>query len=115
MDWPTSTISRNDLARLSDTHTVQLLPAYDLSGELLMPHDYDRRLSGALVHLRLSLNRYPFPLKGSPRTHRFVADIERVWGNILLPSVSLTFIRRCKSSTLDITRTLMTATVITIV
>lgn len=77
-DWPSSKIAFFDLARMSRSHTVQMLLVFSLQGNLIMPHDYDDLLPGALVHLRFSLNRYPSPLNNFFITHTFVTDIERV-------------------------------------
>ena len=56
---------------------TQLMPAYDIQGNLLHPTEYQSHLAGAMVHLLFSINRYPAAAVGSS-TRRFLADIERV-------------------------------------
>jgi len=77
-DWPNLKFTPLELLGLSYTHTAQLLPVYNSSGDLVMPDEYENTLPGAVVHLRFSLNRYPSSLASSFITHTFVADIERV-------------------------------------
>ena len=77
------------------THAVQLLPAYDAGGQLIMPIDYDRLLGGALVHLRFSINKYSLQT-GRTTRDRFVAEIERVCG------------RRARTFTADVIHHLIT-------
>ena len=68
------------------THAVQLLPALDKVGDLIMPGEYHTALGGALVIVRFSINSYPTTWPEMGKTHTFHADIEWVSCPTLPPS-----------------------------
>lgn len=79
-------IAKAELAAMKDTHVFNILPAYDMDGNLIMPNDYESSLRGALVVVSATLNHYDIRARGSsPASNTFVADIVKI--RVLQPPV----------------------------
>lgn len=73
-------------AAMNDTHVFNILPAYDIDGNLIMPKDYESSLKGALVVVSATLNHYDIRARGpSPASNTFVAEVVKI--RVLQPPV----------------------------
>jgi hypothetical protein len=60
-DYPTTTDDARDaLHDLISTHTVNLMQARDMDGNLIMPTDYATALCGACAWVRFTLEKFNF-------------------------------------------------------
>lgn len=77
-----------ELAAMKATHVFNILPAYDVDGDLIMPKDYESRLKGAVVVMSATLKHYDFTARASsPASNTFVADVVKI--RVLVPPVEL--------------------------
>jgi hypothetical protein len=77
-DYPTTTDdARYALHDLITTHTVNLMQARDVDGNLIMPADYATALRGACVWVRFTLEKFSFREQNRNRD-TYVADIVSV-------------------------------------
>jgi hypothetical protein len=59
---------------MSNTHRVIPLPAYDINGDLIKPHNYKTALTGALVRVNFALSHWYFSSQKDGTSNIFVAD-----------------------------------------
>ena len=79
-EWPVvNDAARHTLLAASTTHTAQLIPAYNVHGQLIMPHDYFNAMRNSWVKLRFSINAYPSTVDGG---RVLAADIDWVSATI---------------------------------
>ncbi|EIM88686.1 uncharacterized protein STEHIDRAFT_109051 [Stereum hirsutum FP-91666 SS1] len=68
-----------ELAAMKKTHIFNILPAYDVDGNLILPKNYESALKGAVVVVTVNLKHYDFPTRGSsPASNTFVADVVKI-------------------------------------
>ncbi|KAF8137241.1 hypothetical protein EV363DRAFT_1157289, partial [Boletus edulis] len=63
--WPVSARCVDSLKELFDTHDICPVPAFDSSGKLIPPSQYEARLKGATVEVHFTL------------AHHFIKKIKR--------------------------------------
>ncbi|KIL68346.1 hypothetical protein M378DRAFT_21881 [Amanita muscaria Koide BX008] len=79
--------AREELKKMVDTHRVNHLDAFDEQGHLIEPADYRKRLQGALVLIRFTLNHWAISERaGQPPCDTFAATICSM--RVLAPSAS---------------------------
>ncbi|KAI6009203.1 hypothetical protein PISMIDRAFT_10215 [Pisolithus microcarpus 441] len=67
---------REELYLLENTHRINPLPAYDISGHLIPPAAYQRSLENAIVELQFNLCHWPIASKaGTAAFDSYTADI----------------------------------------
>ena len=66
------------------THRVVPIPAYDMHGHLIAPHQYRLRLEGAVVEMHFELNHWSISGKDNePNTDTYSADVSQI--RVLIP------------------------------
>lgn len=60
---------------MKDTHDVNILPAYDVHGDLIPPASYADKLSGATCAIQFRVSHWPISKKTEDT---FVGDIEKI-------------------------------------
>jgi hypothetical protein len=58
--WPVQDRCQDALDNIKSSHTVIPIPAYGTNGKLILPKDYERRLSGAIVEAHFTINHHYF-------------------------------------------------------
>lgn len=95
--------ARTELEKLSATHRVVPVPAYNIEGNLIRPEAYQRSLEDAIVELHFNLMHWAIAgKKGTSASDIFVAEIEVI--QVLVPphlSTSSTMKRRVLQMHLD--------------
>jgi hypothetical protein len=77
--YPTTTDdARYALRDLASTHTVNLMQARDMEGNLIMPADYATALRGACAWVRFTLEKFTFRAEQNRTRDTYVADIVTV-------------------------------------
>lgn len=73
---------------MKTSHVFNPLLAYDVNGDLIMPKDYDTRLTNATVVLSFSLKHLDFPTRThSQPSNTFVVDVAKI--RVLSPPASV--------------------------
>jgi len=69
-----------EFKKLSSTHKVNALPAYDINGDIIVPKNYKKELAGAIARVTFTLSHWFINRKAS---NTFVADIDSI--RVLVP------------------------------
>lgn len=81
-DWPVASVrSKRALTKLSDTHHMHLLHAFDANGLVIRPADYQRKLEGAVLWVEFTMHH----TEDADGIHNFRGDIKNI--NVLLNPV----------------------------
>ncbi|KAJ7745690.1 hypothetical protein B0H16DRAFT_1557864 [Mycena metata] len=100
LDWPVRSIeAQQALQKMDATHRVNVVPAYDVEGNLISPTQYVSALKGAVVRADLTLLHWHI---GRDRRDAYVAEIAAI-RVLVTPKVARTPSPRKRNSTVAAT------------
>lgn len=96
-NWPVDDKTRDELETLKTTHHLVPLPAYDVDGNLIQLHAYQRSLQGAHVALYFNMTHWAIARKGGTHGNDVLtAEIQMI--RIIEPPHQTTMPSKCKVS-----------------